>query len=64
MQGPDLAQRLRAVRPGLPVLFMSGYAEELLAGLTPGAKGVHVLDKPFDAPTLHRAVRAAMDEPR
>ena len=33
MSGPELAERLRRRRPGLKVLFMSGYADDALAGL-------------------------------
>src|SRR5437773_2673225 len=31
MDGPELARRLRGSRPGLRVLFMSGYTDERLA---------------------------------
>ena len=62
IQGPDLARRLRADRPDLPVLFISGYAEELAADAS-AMPGMQVLDKPFDADTLGRAVRAALESP-
>jgi PAS domain S-box-containing protein len=47
LNGSELAERLRALRPGLPVLFMSGYApEEIIAsGALP--MGEHLLRKPF-----------------
>jgi PAS domain S-box-containing protein len=59
IQGPELARRLRSVRPDLPVLFISAFSEEL--GVSPDAlPGLHVLDKPFDAETFGRAIRTAL----
>lgn len=47
LSGPDVAAAVRAVRPGVPLLFMSGYSEEsvLRRGLASGL--VHMLHKPF-----------------
>ena len=63
MAGPDLAARLLALRPGLRVLFVSGYTED--AGLRSGAlpAGQTFLQKPFTGDELARAVRAALDGP-
>ncbi len=59
--GRDLADRLRADRPGLIVLFMSGYGEQDAAarGLVPA--GATVLQKPFTPRTLARRVREELD---
>jgi PAS domain S-box-containing protein len=59
--GRDLADRLRADRPGLIVLFMSGYGEQDAAarGLVP--VGATVLQKPFTPRTLARRVREELD---
>jgi CheY-like chemotaxis protein len=59
--GRDLAERLRADRPGLIVLFMSGYGEQDAAarGLVP--VGATVLQKPFTPRTLARRVRDELD---
>ena len=57
--GAELARRLRARRPGLPVIVMSGYAEdEALRGLA--AESVWYLQKPFDMDTLAKALRGAL----
>lgn len=48
--GRDLANSLWAMRPGLPVLFMSGYDEELPPDLVP-EREVH-LAKPFTTAQL------------
>ncbi|MGA9563887.1 MAG: response regulator [Candidatus Korobacteraceae bacterium] len=50
MNGPELARQVRAIRPGLATLFMTGYAEsELLRSATLGTTQKHI-KKPF---TVH-----------
>jgi PAS domain S-box-containing protein len=63
MQGPDLARRLRAVRPGLAVLLMSGFPGDQHMGAPGTTVEIPLLPKPFDAETLGRAVRSALDAP-
>ena len=61
MNGRDLAELLLARRPSLRVLFMSGYAEDVLAtsvGLVPGAA---FLGKPFKPKVLVAKVREVLD---
>ncbi len=62
LSGPDLAARLRESRPGLQVLYTSGYAQEDLAARGVSA-GAAVLTKPFLPFDLVRAVRRAMAGP-
>jgi PAS domain S-box-containing protein len=47
INGNDLAKRLRALRPGLPVLFMSGYAPEEIVASAALPIGGELLRKPF-----------------
>ena len=54
MTGPAMAERLRCERPGLPVLFITGYAED---AIQPGP-GISVLPKPFDERRLMGAIAA------
>jgi PAS domain S-box-containing protein len=62
MLGPELAGRLVALRPGLPVLFTSGYTAGG-AGLTASIPSdARFLDKPFSPRGLVEAVRAAIDD--
>jgi two-component system cell cycle sensor histidine kinase/response regulator CckA len=62
--GPEVARRLRAARPELKVIFMSGYAEAeaVLDQLERGASAF--LPKPFSAVELARTLRHVLDAPR
>ncbi|HEU5466641.1 MAG TPA: PAS domain S-box protein [Gemmatimonadales bacterium] len=60
MSGPDLARRLRESRPGLPVVYMSGYADQGLAHEA-AATGGAFLSKPFETETLERLVQSALE---
>jgi PAS domain S-box-containing protein len=60
--GPELALRLEVLRPGLRVLFTSGYTAGG-AGLTATLPSdAHFIDKPFSPGDLLAAVRAAIDD--
>ena len=61
MGGPELAERLRAIRPDLKVLFCSGYTDDALTqrGVLQG--GVDLLRKPYGVEELKRRVREALD---
>ncbi len=63
LSGMALVKQLAEVQPGLKTLFMSGYADEMIAYhglLEPGAT---LLQKPFSPMTLARKVRAVLDAP-
>ena len=47
MNGRQLAEAGRAIRPGLRVLFITGYAETAVLGADPLDAGMRVLPKPF-----------------
>jgi CheY-like chemotaxis protein len=53
--GPELAAELRRLRPGIPVVFMSGFTGDA----PPGAAPVVLLEKPFSPDCLLAAVAAA-----
>jgi two-component system, cell cycle sensor histidine kinase and response regulator CckA len=61
MSGPALARALEAIRPGLRTLFVSGYAEELMAA-HPRAPAPF-LPKPFTPRALAAKVREVLDGP-
>jgi len=58
MRGDDRARRAVAMRPGLHVLFMSGYSDNAPPNeLGPTAGRVSFIDKPFDAGALLERLR-------
>ena len=61
LSGVDLARRLHAVRPGMPVLVVSGYSDDLVAGDGTRAPEVTFLAKPYSVETILGALRAALD---
>jgi len=61
MSGRQLAEQVGRVRPGLRVLYMSGYTDHALEThgvLTPGMR---FINKPFSSSELGRKVREALD---
>jgi CheY-like chemotaxis protein len=56
INGIDLAQAAREARPGLPVIFMSGYTAVPEAQQRIRDTGAPLLSKPFTTPQLERAV--------
>ncbi len=60
MSGPQLAGRLRAIRPDMRVTFMSGYAEGAAGAEDLGVRGSFV-QKPFTPDVLVSALRATLD---
>ncbi|AGL15039.1 ATP-binding protein [Actinoplanes sp. N902-109] len=61
MLGKELAERLVDVRPDTRVLYMSGYAQPVLASQGTLDPGVALLEKPFTAEDLLSAVRRRLD---
>ena len=66
MDGPAMAREIRKLAPGLPVLFMSGYAEEQLRNEI-DMEGMHFIAKPFSvqqiAAKVGQVLGAARREP-
>ena len=56
MGGAELARRLRADKPGLKVLFCTGYGEQAVPGEA-------FLRKPFRPSDLAHSVRRLLDAP-
>jgi len=57
MSGRDLADRLTALRPGLKVLFTSGYTANVITHHGILKPGVHFIPKPFGMTDLARKLR-------
>ncbi|MBS0473596.1 MAG: response regulator, partial [Proteobacteria bacterium] len=60
MDGPTMVREVRKLRPDLPVLFMSGYAEEQLRNQIDISGGVHFLPKPFSVQQIGDKVGAVL----
>ncbi|MFH7320370.1 ATP-binding protein [Desulfurivibrio sp. D14AmB] len=60
--GMELYRRLAARRPGLKVLFMSGYNQAALEQKTMDFAGLPFIQKPFTAGEIARLVRHVLDQ--
>ena len=60
MNGAEVARRARVMRPDLPMLFVTGFADRTALMEIPDA---HVIGKPFTPEELGRKIRAALDAP-
>jgi two-component system, cell cycle sensor histidine kinase and response regulator CckA len=56
MNGSEMYEHLNRLRPGLPVVFMSGYLSDVLTPLL-GAKHVEFIGKPMKQEALVKAVQ-------
>jgi two-component system cell cycle sensor histidine kinase/response regulator CckA len=61
MDGPTMVRHARERHPNLPILFMSGYAEEQLRKSI-DIDNVNFIPKPFSVQQLAEAARAALTE--
>jgi CheY-like chemotaxis protein len=59
--GREVADRLTAQRPGLKVLFLSGYTDDSVVRHGVREDTVHFLQKPFTAVSLTRKMREVLD---
>ena len=63
MNGRALAEKLVKMRPGLRVVYMSGYMEETIARHGLLSAGVNFIGKPFTAADLTHLIRKVIDAP-
>jgi CheY-like chemotaxis protein len=61
MSGRELSQRLATLRPGLKVLYMSGYTDDAIVRHGVLAAGIAFLSKPFTPDALALKVREVLD---
>lgn len=57
MNGPELAQQIKALWPDMKTLYMSAYADDVLGPRGVVSPGVNFLQKPFTPAILARKVR-------
>ena len=60
MKGPELRDRINALRPGIKVLFMSGYTSNVIVHHGVLGEGVRFIHKPFSMQDLAAKVRDAI----
>jgi CheY-like chemotaxis protein len=61
MSGPELAKRLRLLRPDIKVLYMSGYTDDTIIRHGMLDPKTAFLQKPFTPEDLRRKVRDVLD---
>ncbi|KAF0182213.1 MAG: multi-sensor hybrid histidine kinase [Nitrospirae bacterium] len=62
MNGMQLSEKLRAVQPAMKVLFMSGYAENVIVHRGEVEAGRHFIQKPFLIQDLTRKIREILNQ--
>jgi len=60
--GRELARELRAVDPELKVIFISGYAENVITRQQSHDRGTHYLPKPFSADSLLAEIERTFEQ--
>jgi CheY-like chemotaxis protein len=63
LNGREVARRLVAQRPGIKVLYLSGYTDDAIVHHGVLEPGVAFLQKPFSPAVLGRKVREVLDSP-
>ncbi|MEU4626252.1 PAS domain S-box protein [Actinoplanes sp. NPDC023801] len=61
MHGRELAEQVRNARPGLPIVYMSGYAQPFITGEGTLEPNTILITKPFTQAELLERLREALD---
>ncbi len=61
MSGHELADRLSESRPGIKILYVTGYSDDVILKRGVEAGKAALLEKPFSSETLARSVRTVLD---
>jgi signal transduction histidine kinase/CheY-like chemotaxis protein len=64
MNGRQLADRVRELRPELPVLFATGYARNAIVHQGRLDEGVELITKPYTRAQLANRIRDVLDKPK
>jgi len=62
LKGPEVLDRVRQKRPGIPVLFISGYPKEMLERSTTLPPDLRLLGKPFSSRQFLALIREILAE--
>ncbi|HKQ45575.1 MAG TPA: ATP-binding protein [Rhizomicrobium sp.] len=60
MDGPTMVRHVKAIKPDLAVIFMSGYAEEAFRRSDQSSEDIHFLPKPFGLKQLAAKVKEVL----
>lgn len=63
LNGPDVYERMSRLRPGLPVIFTTGYSSESAQIHDLVRRGAVILQKPYTLSLLSIKVRELLDPP-
>ena len=63
MSGHELVEQARPLRPGMRILYVSGYSEEAIARQGQLTEGIELLAKPFTPGALTAKIRQLLDRP-
>ena len=61
LPGPELAKRMAQARPGMPILYMSGFSEEIANPRMGAEVGMEFIPKPFTSEELWTRIRRLPD---
>ena len=62
MGGPELFERIRQLRPGIKVLYVSGYTDNAIVHQGVLDPGIAFLQKPYSPISLARKVKEVLEE--
>jgi PAS domain S-box-containing protein len=63
LNGQQLSEAIRQLRPDIKVLFISGYTADIISHHGVLLPGINFLEKPFSGRQLGRKVREVLDQP-
>ncbi len=61
MNGRELAEKMKALSPGLKVLYTSGYTQDVIAHHGVLDEGIHFIGKPYTMKELSQKVRDVLN---
>jgi DNA-binding response OmpR family regulator len=61
MTGRELAERFKALKPSLRVIYTSGYSVETVSKGLGFNRGLNYIPKPYHPNALLKAIRACLD---
>ncbi|MDR3556939.1 MAG: response regulator [Syntrophobacteraceae bacterium] len=62
MNGKEMAEKIKGIKPGIKTIFMSGYTSNAVANNGLLENATHFLQKPFSLNTLAGKVREVLDK--